>query len=354
MSQLAGYWLLSTAAGVAGLIVWGVYTRLKRAGLSMVEWKPHRWGYPQNELEWTQEFATYQKFPEFQLSKPDMSLDEFKEIYFIEWAHRTYAKGLGLYFAGPLVYFWKKGALVPAARKTLGMALGLGAFQGLVGWWMVKSGLEKPSDSDTTNIRVKHTRLAIHQGLGLSLYSLVLWGALTQLRPDTSKIITSLKLLQQSRLLKRRYMLGIHLAAGTLLTGALVAGTDAGKVLTNWPWYGDNYFFPAGAFDKPTLLENLVDNREMVQFSHRTLAYLTALTVFDLWRVSKHMQIGSTAARLSMLAVTFQVILGISSLYRAAPLPESLSHQGNAIIVLSFLLLGLHGLRRPPNFRALV
>jgi len=352
MSKLVGYWLLSTAGGVAGLIVWGGYTRLKRAGLSMVEWKPHRWGYPQDEKEWNKEFTTYQRFPEF-ISKPDMTLEEFKQIYFIEWAHRTYAKGLGLYFAAPLVFFWRSGLLVPAARKTVALALGLGAFQGFVGWWMVKSGLEKPQD-DTANIRVKHTRLAIHQALGLSLYSLVFWSALTQLKPDTSKIITSLALLKQSSLLRRRYMLGIHLAAATLVTGALVAGTDAGKVLTNWPWYGDRYFFPQGALDKPTLIENFRDNREMIQFCHRTFAYLTALSVYDLWRVSTSLQVGRTMARWSMIAVSLQVILGISSLYRAAPLPESLSHQGNAILVLSCLLLGLHGIRKPPGFRSLV
>ena len=318
----------------------------------MVEWKPHRWGYPGDEKEWKEEFTTYQRFPEFE-SKPDMTLEEFKEIYFIEWAHRTYAKGLGLYFAVPLAFFWRSGALVPAAKRTLGMALGLGAFQGFVGWWMVKSGLEK-HQGETENIRVRHTRLAIHQGLGLSLYSLVFWGALTQLRPDTSKVITSLALLKQSSLLRRRYMLGIHLAAGTLLTGALVAGTDAGKVLTNWPWYGDRKMFPQGAFDKDTLLENFRDNREMIQYCHRTLAYLTALTIYDLWRVSTGLQVGRTVARLSMIAVTMQVLLGIGSLYRAAPLPESLSHQGNAIVLLSCLLMGLHGLRRPPGFRSLV
>jgi cytochrome c oxidase assembly protein subunit 15 len=318
----------------------------------MVEWKPHRWGYPGDEKAWKDEFTTYQGFPEFK-SKPDMTLEEFKEIYFIEWAHRTYAKGLGLYFALPLAFFWRSGALVPAAKRTLGMALGLGAFQGFVGWWMVKSGLEKPQ-GDTENVRVRHTRLAIHQGLGLSLYSLVFWGALTQLRPDTSKVITSLALLKQSSLLRSRYMLGIHLAAGTLLTGALVAGTDAGKVLTNWPWYGDRKMFPQGAFDKDTLLENFRDNREMIQYCHRTLDYLTALTIYDLWRVSTSLQVGRTVARVSMIAVTMQVLLGIGSLYRAAPLPESLSHQGNAIVLLSCLLMGLHGLRRPPGFRSLV
>jgi cytochrome c oxidase assembly protein subunit 15 len=149
-------------------------------------------------------------------------------------------------------------------------------------------------------------------------------------------------------------MLGIHLAAGTLLTGALVAGTDAGKVLTNWPWYGDRKMFPQGAFDKDTLLENFRDNREMIQYCHRTLAYLTALTIYDLWRVSTSLQVGRTVARVSMIAVTMQVLLGIGSLYRAAPLPESLSHQGNAIVLLSCLLMGLHGLRRPPGFRSLV
>lgn len=353
MSKIAGFWLLSTASGVAGLIVLGGYTRLKRAGLSMVEWKPHTWGYPRNEEEWDKEFKNYQRFPEFQISQPDMTLKEFQDIYFIEWAHRTYAKGLGLYFAVPLALFWKRGSLLPAVKKTLGFALALGSFQGFIGWWMVKSGLESPND-DSEFIRVRHTRLAVHQGLGLSLYSLVFWSALTQLRPTTEKVITTLRQYNESRFLRNRYMLAVHLLAGALFTGALVAGTDAGKKLANWPWYGDDWVFPSGAFDREPVLDNFLHNRDMIQFSHRTLAYLTGLTIFDVWWASRSMQIGRTAARLALLAVGLQGVLGVTALYRACALPESLTHQGNAILLLSCILAGLHGVRKPPNFKKLL
>lgn len=109
----------------------------------MVKWHPHKVGLPKNNEEWQKEFDEYKEFPEYYLinKHKGMDLEGFKQIYFVEWAHRVVARSIGLVFMGPLAYFWYRGYLMPRMKKSLLFLLGFGALQGFVGWWMVKSGL---------------------------------------------------------------------------------------------------------------------------------------------------------------------------------------------------------------------
>lgn len=347
-NKLVGAWLLSTSAGLFGLITYGGYTRLKRAGLSMVDWRPHSISRPKDEGEWEVEFERYKTFPEFSNSTPDMTLQEFRDIYNIEWTHRVWARGMGAYFGIPMAIFWWKGALTPCLKKhCLGM-LALGALQGGVGWWMVKSGLESPPEEG--RVRVNQLRLATHQITGMGLYSWVFAVGLRCFQQAPEQLMTSAPLLQNSLWLRRRGMFILHLTYITLFSGGLVAGSDAGKILGNWPWFGKDWFYPSEAFDRAPWYRNLYENTALIQFDHRLLGYLTFAAVADTWWTMRSIEL-LTASRLSvhfmMGTACLQVLLGITALYRGCPLAESLSHQANGMAFLTSSLALLAFTRKP-------
>ena len=141
--RIVGSWLVAVSATVFGMVILGGYTRLSRSGLSMVKWHPHKVSLPGSKEEWEKEFEEYKQYPEYYLVNKErgMDLEGFKRIYFVEWAHRILGRSLGLTFGGPLAYFWYKGYLMPSMKKyMLGMFV-FGGIQGVIGWWMVKSGL---------------------------------------------------------------------------------------------------------------------------------------------------------------------------------------------------------------------
>lgn len=160
--KAVGYWLMTTAGMVFVMVVLGGVTRLTRSGLSIVEWRPAGEAFPTTEEEWLVEFRKYQAFPEYQRVNRHMSLDEFKPIYFMEWFHRFWGRAIGVAFAGPLAYFALRGRIPPGLWPRIGLLFGIGATQGGVGWWMVKSGLEHERFSEYVIPRVSPYRLATH------------------------------------------------------------------------------------------------------------------------------------------------------------------------------------------------
>jgi heme a synthase len=345
-SKLVGAWLLSTSAGVLGLITLGGYTRLKRAGLSMVDWKPLSLSFPTSEAEWAAEFSRYQQFPEYQQSR--LALEDFKEIYFIEYSHRLVARALGLYLALPLVVFWRRG-LIPTALKPkmLGISALFGA-QAVMGWLMVRSGLQhKEYDG---RVKVEPVNLALHLFLGVGIFSLLFSAGIRSFgRTPEEKFGTVEKYLMGKKC-RRKYMMVLHLALGTMFFGGLVAGSDAGKVMTNWPFYGNGYVYPENLWEKEPGYRNFFENKEMIQFVHRNFGYLTFLSVVDLWRFfyRNKAAIGFMGnAHLLMLVSTFQVILGITSLMRGSPFYESLTHQTNGLLMITTVLYGLSTFKMP-------
>lgn len=160
-SAPVAYWLYGTAGMVFAMVVIGGVTRLTRSGLSMVEWRPQGSRLPANEEEWLIEFEKYKKYPEYKRLHLGMQLEEFKQIYFMEWLHRMWGRAIGVFATVPLVYFAVRRQI---PRKVVPYILGayaLGATQGFVGWWMVKSGLEEPEDQHAVP-RVSPYRLATH------------------------------------------------------------------------------------------------------------------------------------------------------------------------------------------------
>lgn len=311
----------------------------------MVEWKPLNISYPSTVEGWEAEYSLYKQYPEYQQS--EITIEEFKSIYKIEYNHRLYARALGLYLVVPMGLFWYKGLIPSALKPRLVAIAGLFGLQGAIGWIMVKSGLQhKEFDG---RVKVEPINLATHLICGVGLYSYIFSTALNCLRtPPENAIKSSAEYFLRAKG-RKLYMGLLHLSLVTVFTGALVAGSDAGKILNNWPWYGDNYFYPSQAFSG-TLPEDLVKNRESIQFVHRNLAYLTYFMAGNLmafyWRQGAKPP-GRINASLVFGSASLQVALGIYALYSAAGFEESLMHQANGMMYLTTILYGLNTLRKP-------
>uniref|UniRef100_H2ZSQ9 Cytochrome c oxidase assembly homolog COX15 n=1 Tax=Latimeria chalumnae TaxID=7897 RepID=H2ZSQ9_LATCH len=203
--RIVGRWLIACSGMVVGAVVLGGVTRLTESGLSMVDWhlikemKP-----PTTQAEWEAEFQKYQQFPEFKIFSfflnhhGDMTLTEFKFIWYMEYSHRMWGRAVGLAYILPAAYFWRRGWLSRAMKgQVLGLC-GFVCFQGLLGWYMVKSGLEEKPDSHDIP-RVSQYRLAAHLGSALVLYCASLWSGLSLLLPPHKVMVRSSSLLAHAQ-----------------------------------------------------------------------------------------------------------------------------------------------------------
>jgi len=310
-------WLYACCALVFTMVIVGAITRLTDSGLSMVEWRPLL-GFlpPMHHDEWDRVYELYKASPEFQKKHFWMDLHDFKQIFFWEWFHRFLGRCIGLVFALPLLWFaiTKK---IPSGYglKFFGLLL-LGGCQGLMGWYMVKSGLvDEPY--------VSHYRLAAHLSLAFLVFSLLLWCALS-IRATYGKGIAKLYTHTWA-------VLGCLIV--TIFWGAYVAGLDAGLVYNTWPLMGDK-LIPHELNSISSILFEPVS----VQFTHRWIAIVTAVIVLSFaWRIK-------SKALAGMMAL--QVILGITTLLSMVAIPLAAAHQAGAFILLGLLVYWLHRLRR--------
>ncbi|EAS07659.1 cytochrome C oxidase assembly protein COX15, putative (macronuclear) [Tetrahymena thermophila SB210] len=345
--KLIGSWLLLTAAGVFGMIVLGGYTRLTQSGLSMTKWKPIDHKLPSTQEEWEKEFDNYKKYPEYQLVNKNMDLNGFKKIFFVEWAHRLWGSSLGILFGVPLLGFAALGWLKKPMFFRLTAMLGLGGLQGLIGWWMVKSGFEQKPDYQTKP-RVSVYRLFTHLNMAIVLYGALLWNGLTLIRKPQQQA------LQLSHLAGTKTMRGLgigllHFVALNIMSGAIVAGIDAGKGFNTWPDM-NGQMIPDGLMKRDPWYLNFFENRVLVQFNHRNCAYLTASwTGYMLYKslslnLAKHQrfQIG-----LLSFFILYQIASGITVLLHGAPPKESSGHQATALMTVTVALLTCHSFRKP-------
>lgn len=226
-----GYWLLAIGGMVYCMVSLGGITRLTESGLSMVDWKLLGRKLPSSDEEWNAEFDKYKQYPEYQLKHYNISLQEYKFIYFMEWFHRMWGRAIGVAFAVPFVVFGARGMLSRSMVKKLGIAMGMGGCQGLVGWYMVKSGLEKPKE-EGHEVNVSPYRLCMHLTSAFVIYSYVMWLAMSVLRPRPSALASpSVKGIKKLA----------HASAG-LLGVTIVSGKAASPaylfyffVLQRWP-----------------------------------------------------------------------------------------------------------------------
>lgn len=324
-------WLWSLAALVFLMVIVGGATRLTESGLSITEWKPLSGIIPPlGEASWQAEFENYKKIPQYAELFPEMDLNGFKFIFFFEWTHRLLGRLIGAATLLPLLYFWMIGLLPRGLTPKLVGVLMLGALQGVVGWWMVKSGL-------TDRVEVAQERLAIHLLLASLTFAALVWLAASLKRRDAEIAAPALPRLR-------------WFAGGTALLvllqiglGALVAGLRAGRAFNTWPLI-DGYFWPPR--DKLFLLSplwrNFLDNLLMVQFQHRMTAYmLLALALVQALYTSR-VAAGSRAERRAFVVAGLaasQAAIGIVTLILAVPLWAGLLHQAFAMIVLGMAVV---------------
>jgi len=311
-------WLIFMIFLVAAMIVVGGATRLTNSGLSITEWAPIRGALPPMSTEaWIAEFEKYKLIPEFEAEHPDMDLAGFKFIYFWEWGHRQLGRFIGLAFTLPFFWFLARGKLAMGHRwKFFGVALLIG-LQGVIGWWMVHSGLQEGM------VSVSQYRLATHLGMAFIILGALYW----------------LYMRQRSLWDRARYQHGrgrpILLACLVFLQiigGAFMAGTHAGRTYNDWPLM-DGDFIPQGYAIQSPFWRNLFENPAAIQFNHRTLAYIVLAVALWVWVSFKDSKSVRPAMVVFLLVLAVQVGFGIWTLLSAAPLNLSLLHQFTSILV---------------------
>lgn len=320
-SEKIAIWLFICAFCVLMMVFIGGVTRLTNSGLSMVEWYPVTGILPPiTESSWLLEFAKYQSSPEYIHVNNGISLEEFKWIYFVEYFHRLFGRITGLVFMLPMLYFIITKQVKGRLLNSLAVILLFGFIQGLLGWYMVQSGLKDQP-------HVSHYRLALHLICASIIYSLIFWEALKQL-PKLSKLIVS-------RFFKAWVVCVITCLIWQIFSGGLTAGLGAGKIYNSFPLMNGEIIPDDVWFYKPLYI-NLFENASMVQFIHRMGAYFIALNCFGL---SYNLYSKNRFVSLVLLAiVSLQVLLGVITIIYSVPLVAASLHQINAILLLSILL----------------
>jgi heme a synthase len=305
-------WLLAICLLVMAMVVVGGITRLTESGLSMTRWEPQRLLPPMDMVAWQTEFARYRQSPEYLKINAGMGLAAFQGIYYWEYAHRLLGRAIGVAFALPLLWFWLRRAIPGGFHGRLLALLLLGGMQGVVGWWMVASGLVNRPD-------VSHYRLAMHLLLALAIFAACLWTALDLLGWRRSTVTL------------RPWTLALGGALLAQLTlGAFTAGLNAGHASNIWPMMEPGRFLPR-------LANPLLDDPAGVQFLHRLGAYaVVALALACAWRTDRT---GDPAlagwGRLLALVALVQTALGIATIVTGVPVWLAGLHQFTAVLFLA-------------------
>ncbi|MCG6902756.1 MAG: COX15/CtaA family protein, partial [Rhodobacter sp.] len=305
-------WLVVLFALVMVMIVVGGLTRLTDSGLSITEWNVIKGALPPVGADaWAAEFAKYQAIPEYQLQNKGMTLTEFKSIYWWEWGHRQLGRVIGLVWAAGFGFFWLT-RRIPTGWTGRLLALGLlGGLQGVIGWWMVSSGLSG------TMLDVASYRLAMHLGLAFAILGLIAWYVLGLRRAERD--LMQARRAREPRLQSHAGWL-IGFAFVQILLGALVAGIDAGRNYIDWPLMAGG-LLPPDPFAIDPLWRNFFENDGLVQFIHRVWGYLLLAVGLRVWVVSRRSSYAATRRAVDWMAVMLlaQIGVGIVTVMSSAP-----------------------------------
>lgn len=325
-------WLYSGCFLVFAMVIIGGITRLTGSGLSITEWNVVTGTLPpMNEAKWQEEFLKYQQIPQFKLLNSDFTLSDFKSIYWWEYLHRLIGRLMGFAFIVPFLYFFFKKQISRKLLPKLLFILALGAWQGFLGWYMVKSGL-------VNNTHVSHYRLAIHLTNAFITFGYIYWvtlGLKSEYEPTQNQASTSIK---------RLSYITFAVLIIQIIYGAFVAGTHAGFMYNTWPKMGDVWIAPnIGETLANNGLISLVDNPLSVQFIHRTVALILFGLIIYIWSMRKKQswklnptQIG--AINISTLFILIQVLLGIFTLLFRVPVWLGVTHQAMAFLIFAAML----------------
>ena len=312
--KIISLWLYSGLILVVAMVLIGGITRLTHSGLSMVEWKLIGGTIPPlNETAWQETFTKSQQFPEYQKINTDMSLSEFKAIFFWEYLHRLLGRLIGVVFIIPFLWFWKKNWLDSKLKKQLIFLLLLGSLQGFLGWFMVKSGLvDVPA--------VSHFRLAIHLITAFALIVYIYW-LIIEIR-QKEKFPNS-----QINKLSKGF---IVLLVIQIIYGAFTAGLKAGYLLPKGTGITESLF---GYTLRNSSDFNLLNNGFDIQAFHRLFAWFVFFFAIYIWKKAKDTFL-QQASLLLVLIISLQIVLGIITLLFGVPIFFAVAHQLVAVLVL--------------------
>ncbi len=330
-------WLLVCLLLIFSMVILGGVTRLTGSGLSMVTWHPTGVLPPTSNAQWLVEFELYQQFPEYQKMNRDMTLDGFKSIFWFEYSHRMLGRLIGLVFLLPFLYFWLRKKIKPGLTPRLMVMFILGGLQGLLGWYMVKSGL-------VSNPHVSQYRLSAHLLAAILIYGFILWTIFNLAVGEPYRRIAD-----SGAVGWRKASLGLAgLVLLTIVSGGFVAGLKAGLIFNTFPLMGGS-LIPEGVGALSPWYLNPLENMVTVQFNHRWLAlaiggllfawYLRGRSHFDNAQLQR-------SFKLVGMMVLIQLGLGIATLLFQVPVALGALHQAGALLLFSALLFNIHALSR--------
>jgi cytochrome c oxidase assembly protein subunit 15 len=349
-----GLWLLACCAMIFLMVLIGGITRLTESGLSITEWKPVDGVLPPlSTAQWQEAFAEYKAIPQYQAIHADMTLDQFKHIYFWEYIHRLWGRLIGFAFLLPFLWFVIRGQVSRRLIAPLAGLFILGGLQGALGWWMVESGLE-------ARIEVSQYRLAAHLAMAVVIYLAMLWVALGLISNSSSpprkrgsregaldSRLRGNDARKPHRALRAATALVLLLIFTTLVAGAFVAGTRAGYLDNTFPLM-EGRFVPPDYWHLTPLWRNWFENLTSVQFDHRVLAETTWFVIAALWLASLRASL-TPGQRGALHALFFfaclQFALGITTLLTVVWLPIAAAHQAGALCLLTSALVGVYALK---------
>ncbi len=334
-------WLLICCALIFAMVVLGGVTRLTRSGLSMVQWDPIMGVIPPlGQAQWEETFAKYQQFPEYQKINRGMSLEQFKSIFWVEYAHRLLGRSIGLAFLLPFLYFLLRRLLPRTLIPKLVTMFVLGGLQGLLGWLMVKSGLvDQP--------HVSPYRLSAHLAMAVLIYGYILWVAL-------GLLFASAKNDMPANRPVRRLGLAVTVAVCVMIvSGGFVAGTKAGFAFNTFPLM-NGQLIPEGVLAIKPVWSNFFENIATVQLGHRLIAYLLCILIPFYWYRIQQADVNTrtrAVAHALLAALALQITLGVATLLLVVPVALAAAHQAGALLVFTAALFMNHELRTQASSR---
>ncbi len=364
-------WLFVCCAMIFLMVVIGGLTRLTLSGLSITEWEPVSGIIPPlSSADWAAEFAKYQAIPQYKLINAGMSLAQFKTIFWWEYTHRLWGRLIGFVYLLPFLYFLVRRQVPRRLVAPLAGIFALGGCQGLLGWYMVESGLAQ-------RVEVSQYRLTAHLALALAIYAATLWTALGVIEKHTSPPIGGRRRGPSQRdgrwwegtgrarpphpsplppmggegatstWLRRFAEIILGLVAVTIVAGGFTAGLNAGLVYNTFPLMGGS-FVPGEYAELTPFVRNWFENVAAVQFDHRILAMTTAASIIVLWLVARRAALprpARIALHALLAAVALQFGLGLSTLLLVVPIPLAAAHQAGAVLLLTAAIVFRHKLR---------